>query len=198
MERVFFLFVLIAAIALNAADAASLSPSAFCTRQGGSVQMYRLYSGSPGNGQAIGYPMQVCSIPRDPDSPSSYKIAIDTLVSPYPTLAVLAFQSMSPYVPPSGTICGNPSACYCTQLNGEFSASLNLGWWPVNKTQVDYGQSEFCVFPDRSSIDPWTLFYHQSNPTMGGSIIFGYQPPNVTVGKACKPTVYKSCPTAGR
>lgn len=191
-------FLLIAALALGAH--ATTSPTAFCTNQGGTPQMYRLYSGTPGQGgQGIGYPLQVCSIPRDKQETNYYKIAIDTLVSPYPTLAVLAFKSRTKYVPPNGTFCDNPSVCYCTQLSGEVSSSLNLGWWPVNQTQPDYGQSDVCVFPDRSSMDPWTLFYHQSNSAMGGNIKFGYQPPKTTVGKACQPTVYNPCPTlAGR
>ena len=159
---------------VTAATSNATTPIAFCTNQGGRVQMYRLYSGTPGsNALAIGYPMQVCSIPNESGS-NSYKLALDTLVSPYPTLAVLAFNSRTPYTPPNSTFSINPSGLYCTQLGGIVSVNLNLGWWPLNQSQADFGQSDFCVFPDRSSMDPWMLFYHMNDATSAGKVRFGY------------------------
>ena len=114
-------------------------------------------------------------------------MALDTLTSTQPTLAVLAFQSRTPVKPPNGTSpSANPSTLYCSQLGGTCAAdtptsylpmtSQHVGWW-THKNGSWYGINDFCVFADGSAMDTWTLEYHAALNNMGNNIKFAYKSP---------------------
>jgi hypothetical protein len=154
----------------------------------------------PPKGLRLGSPLPSCVFNNEAGS-NVYIVGLDTLAAKYPTLAVLAWNSMTPYKPQKD--CQNPSECYCAQLYGEGSAmnnaAPNLGWWtpsPITLTSPSgwYGANDFCIFADRSAIDTWTLFYHgNANTTTpsgdnsgipdGAFIKFGYRPPVTKSGR---------------
>ena len=203
------LLLLVAALALVSLTTASRYTGKdalrFCTRQGGTVKEYSMWNGNaPGTGGHVGVkigstPLVVCSFPNE-EKNNVYLVALDTLVSTTPTLAVLAFQSrITPIDPvnssahsdrdPSTTSTSvtsdNPSSLYCAQLFGTYSADTptaylpvndNVGWWTKLKSGKWYGVNDFCVFADGSAIDTWTLTYHAYNASSAGGIKFAYKP----------------------
>ena len=144
--------------------------------------------------------MQVCSFPNEEGS-NVYLVALDTLASTKPTLAVLAFQALIPYVQPEGKDV-QPANEYCSQqLGGTVAANTptsylpipgsSAGWWRQLGNGMWYGVNDFCVFADGSAIDPWTLMYHANTNTSAGvpsgsGIKFAYSPQiqDTLVGKA--------------
>ena len=145
--------------------------------------------------------MQVCYFDNEegPDSAHPpYLVALDTLASTKPTLAVLAFQALVPIVEVIGELANG----YCLQLGGATAANtpssylpnpgFRVGWWRKLGKNKWYGVcgmsyyygvcTDFCVFADGSAIDTWTLMYHASNRNtsagvpLASGIQFAYNP----------------------
>ena len=95
---------------------------------------------------------------------SRIHLSLDTLFSPKPTLAALAYYAQVPW---NGQGNGNPASFYCTQLGGaEIGATDFSGGGWVLLGSIDEAL-EACVFPDNSTIDSWGLFYHSDNIVRG-------------------------------
>ena len=131
MSKLVCAFVLVACfMSKNMAIATSSNKNeadkAFCTNQGGQVKWYAMWNGNaPGTipvGIKISKSMEVCSIPRE-DGANVYLVALDTLTSVQPTLAVLAFQSRTKPNKSNGT--SNPSTSYCNQLGGTCAGTID-------------------------------------------------------------------------
>ena len=157
----------------------------FCTNQGGTVANYTLFNGDqPTGGVQLSAPMAVCSFPNEAKT-NVYLVSLDTLASTVPTLAVLAFKARVPYRPPVNTSAStDPSTVYCIQnLGGAAAAGMTsrylpiptapVGWWTI-QAGAWYGSNDFCVFPDGSSMDTWTLFYHCKKKSDASMIKFAY------------------------
>jgi len=119
--------------------------------------------------------MQVCSFPNEEGS-NYYYVPLDTLASTKPTLAVLAFQALVPYIP-SKNVNVNPSSVYCAQLGGAMATNTPAEYLPIPAAAVGWwhkisgkwlGVSDFCTFPDGSSMDTWTLLYHAATNSSAG------------------------------
>ena len=132
--------------------------------------------------------MQVCSFPNGRGS-KNYYVPLGTLASTKPTLAVLAFRALVPYVS-SENPNENPSSVYCTQQLGGTVASKtptdylpypngNLSWWTEISDMWYDGVSDLCMFADGSSMDSWTLFYHATTNTSSGIPSVGIPPAGI-------------------
>jgi putative hemolysin len=95
---------------------------------------------------------------------SRIHVSLQTLYSPRPTLAALAYYAQVPWNQQGN---GNPASFYCTQLGGAEigAADFSGGGW-VLLGSIDESL-EACVFPDNSTIDSWGLLYHSANITRG-------------------------------
>ena len=83
--------------------------------------------------------MQVCSFPNEEGS-NYYYVPLQTLASTKPTLAVLAFQALVPYVS-SKNPNDNPSSVYCTQqLGGTVAANTPTEYLPIPTRTVGLWQ----------------------------------------------------------
>jgi len=89
---------------------------------------------------------------------SHIHLSLETLFTPQPTLAALAYYAEIPW---NGQGEGNPASFYCTQLGGsDLFGGVNAaggGWVALNTIDEVL---EACIFPDNSTIDSWGLFYH--------------------------------------
>jgi hypothetical protein len=96
--------------------------------------------------------------------PSRIHLLLSTLNATMPTLAALAYYAE---VKSTCTGGGSPGSCYCSQLGGtdEFGGiNINGGAWVGRGVDVDL---DACIFPDRSSIDSFGLFYHSAKIIRG-------------------------------
>jgi putative hemolysin len=147
----------------NNAKAPSSLAAAYCTQQGGVVELREPWYGTNG-----GTPLhltgsqQFCTFTASDGS----RIYVDlrTLYSVDPSLAALAYYAEQP----SGSCGGNPASCYCTLLGGsdQFGGTTGAGGGWVKKGTVDV-VLEACIFPDMSTIDSWGLFYHSASIIRG-------------------------------
>jgi putative hemolysin len=166
------LSVILSLAALAHAQSNNNYSTNFCVSQGGTVERYQIFNQDPSSqgSFAIGFPMQVCSFPNEAKT-NYYEVELNTLASKTPTLAGLAFTARVP--PNIPATCSNPAACYCAQVGGTVAAdTMSYGWWPLNTSQPDYGESDYCVFPDRSVIDEWTLTFHAARNDSANHITF--------------------------
>ena len=127
---------------------------------------------------------QVCTFRNEAKS-GYYDVALDTLASKQPTLAVLAFLARIPVSNINATT-KDSAAVYCTQqLGGSSSSSLpssylliptaNVGWWTIRHGQWS-GPHDLCMFADGSSIGAWTVYQHAIKEGLAGGIKFAYAP----------------------
>ena len=96
---------------------------------------------------------------------SHIHLNLETLFTPQPSLAALAYYSETPW---NGLGQGNPASLYCTQLGGsDLFGGINAagGGWVALGTVDEV--LEACIFPDNSTIDSWGLFYHSDGIIRG-------------------------------
>ena len=200
-STVFFALTTTAHAAAAVSSASEKARKRLCTRQGGVVEEYSIWNGyAPAGtdstvGIQIGKPLEVCSFPNA-DGTCIDVVALDTLASTQPTLAVLAFRSrITPNDPaadntPDSSANVDPASLYCAQLFGTSAGIANaasatqlllplpnesLGWWAqLNATGHWFGVSDICVFADGSAMGTLTLTYHVYNPS--DRIKFAYNP----------------------
>jgi len=148
----FILFALITAIS-------AVTPQEFCEQQNGTVLTIGVWNDLPPNGKQIGDLRQICKI-----EPGNWIVDLTTLTEPNATMAILAFNAK---IPPHNSSSANPATLYCIQqLGGAAVDAVTQGrlQWFIYDTNNDSwnpnsGMS-MCVFPDLSSMEEWTLFYH--------------------------------------
>jgi len=136
-----------------------------------------------------------CTFLAEPDSSgfqSQISIALDTLYSEEPTLAVLAYLEPVALPPFTGA---NPSTMYCQKLGGTaiWGGENNAagGGWVTKEpdSATNFQVVDMCMFPDGSMIDAWGLTYKANGVIRGTDLskVVRYQPtvpPNVFVGGA--------------
>lgn len=159
---------------------AAQTPAAYCRANGGVVQVRVPTFGtnnSPSQWLVLGGAVPFCQWTAKDTSRIS--VTLDTLYSTKPTLAALAYL----LAPKPGPIKGgvNPASVYCSQLGGsdQFGGpSLNGGGWVAGGSPDDI--LEVCVFPDRSAIDSFGIFYRSAKIIRGKNLtkILRYHPAN--------------------
>jgi putative hemolysin len=148
------------------AERADSGPVAqYCRQQGGEVEKRLPFYGTNGSNplRLAGF-RRFCQFTSAEDG-SRIHVLLDTLYTPNPSLAALAYYAMVEY---NGQCNGNPASCYCTQLGGsdQFGGTNGAGGGWVLKKTVDV-VLEACIFPDMSTIDSWGLFYHSAGIVRG-------------------------------
>lgn len=135
----------------------------WCRQQGGvvSYQQYSYISGP--SVMAFGNKKAYC------DMGTYTLIEVETLASPFLTLAQLAYINPLADFTWNHTQWGNPASQYCVESNGATvsvmfvdSASTCVGTgWSTLPAETSLGLSNSCEFADGSSIDAWALFHGQ-------------------------------------
>jgi putative hemolysin len=170
---------------LTAADAAT-SPDAglaaqYCQQQGGAAVKRVPYYGTNGsNPLRLAGSQRFCQF-TSADDGSRIHVLLDTLYTPNPSLAALAYYAEVQF---NGQCNGNPASCYCTQLGGsdQFGGTNGAGGGWVKKGTEDL-VLEACIFPDMSTIDSWGLFYHSAGIVRGKDLNGVLRYPDPFVGK---------------
>jgi hypothetical protein len=138
----------------------------YCLAKGGIVQVRQPEYGTNGGVPLILAGTQpFCQWTSRTDG-SSITLLLSTLTTTKPTLATLAYYAQTPFN--SKTCSGSPGSCYCSQLGGtDLFGGINAaggGWVKLDdQTKV----LDACIFPDRSSIDSYGLFYHSAGIIRG-------------------------------
>ncbi len=150
----------------------------YCHDTGGLVQILQPeYNTNGGTPLVLSPKAGFCEYRNKTDGTSIY-LLLTTLTTKQPTLAALAYYGQTPY---SGTCSGSPGSCYCSQLGGtDLFGGINAagGGW-VNPNHPNYVE-DVCMFPDRSAIDSYGLFYHSAGIIRGIdlSTVLRYPNPN--------------------
>lgn len=164
-----------------------LASQHYCTDKGGTVvKRYPTYNTNAPSAQwlRLGGERDFCTFFSEADSTgfrSQIAIALNTLYSEEPTLAVLAYLEPVALPPFTGA---NPSTLYCQKLGGTdiFGGADNTaggGWVTEAPDSADNFQVvSMCVFPDMSAIDSWGLTYKANDVTRGTDLskVVRYQP----------------------
>lgn len=139
---------------------------AYCTATGGVVELRHAVYGTNNPQQDwlwLAAEESFCQYTLAADG-SRIHLSLQTLFSPKPTLAALAYYAQVPW---NGQGNGNPASYYCTQLGGaEIGATDFSGGGWVLLGSIDESL-EACIFPDNSTIDSWGLFYHSDSIVRG-------------------------------
>lgn len=176
------------------AGAQAQDPAAeYCTSKGGTVTTrYPAYNTNAPQDQwlRLAGMRQFCTFLAQPDSTgfqSQISIALDTLYTDMPTLAVLAYLEPVALPPFTGA---NPSTLYCSKLGGTdvwggMDNAAGGGWVTAEAdSATNFQVVGMCVFPDGSAIDSWGLTYKANGVVRGVDLqsVVRYQPatlPNV-------------------
>ena len=177
------------------------APETYCTRTGGNVETRFPFYGTNGPTQSwllLAGSQHFCQYTLAADG-SRIHLALETLFTPNPTLAALAYYAETPW---NGLGNGNPASLYCTQLGGsDLFGGINAaggGWVEANTTDEVL---EACIFPDNSTIDSWGLFYHSAGIIRGTdlSTVLKYSNPiprkQSGAGKEQRPHFHSSMPS---
>jgi putative hemolysin len=154
----------------------------YCTSKGGQVvTRYPAYDANSNNPLRLYGSRQFCQFSAKDNT--MIAIALDTLYTDQPTLAVLAYLTPPRVdVAPAGT---NPASVYCTKLGGsdQFGGqnAAGGGWLLDDKNDTFY-VLQTCIFPDLSAIDSWGLTYHADDTIRGTDLskVVRYQKPNTS------------------
>ncbi len=97
---------------------------------------------------------------------STISVLLESLYSTQPSLAAQAHIAKVKAIKPKNPN-DNPASVYCSQLEGsDLFGGVNAsggGWVIEGTTKI----LQACIFPDRSSIDSFGLFYHSDNIIRG-------------------------------
>jgi hypothetical protein len=104
----------------------------------------------------------------EPGASGTTRIYVDlvTLYSEQPTLAGVAYLSrVPPELPESPST--NPARAHCAALGGsaQFGSGLEGGGWVTSDRPTEV--VDLCVFPDRSFIDEFGIFYYAGGVVRG-------------------------------
>lgn len=167
----------------------------YCTDKGGTVTTrYPTYGTNLPQDQwlRLGSAREFCTFLAPPDESgfqSHIEIALDTLYSDQPSLAVLAYLEPVSLPPFTGA---NPSTLYCNKLGGSdiwggMNNAAGGGWvTEAPDSATNFQVVGMCVFPDMSAIDSWGLTYKANTVVRGTDLgkVVRYQPtelPNVFI-----------------
>lgn len=168
----------------------------YCEEKGGTVTTrYPTYNTNAPQTQwlRLAGSQDFCTFLSEADSTgfqSHIEIALDTLYTDKPTLAVLAYLEPVALPPFTGA---NPSTLYCSKLGGTdiWGGQNNAagGGWVTDApdSKTNFQVVGMCVFPDLSAIDSWGLTYKANGVVRGTDLakVVRYQPtplPNVFGG----------------
>jgi putative hemolysin len=147
-----------------AASTDEVAAATYCTQTGGVLEKrYPVYGTNGAGALRLSGSRMFCEYTSAMDG-SRIHLTLSTLYTPQPTLAALAYYSMTPFTGGQG----NPGSLYCTQLGGtDLFGGINAagGGWEEQKT-IDL-TLEACIFPDMSTIDSFGLFYHSAGIVRG-------------------------------
>lgn len=173
--RIILLAALFCIAALTQAQAADRAPWQFgqkyCAATGGTVQLRTPTFGTNGNTPlTLAYPQLFCDYAKTAQGNTTHiDVLLSTLITKQPTLAALAYYAKVPF---SSAGCnGGPGSCYCAQVGGtDAFGGINLsgGGWVLSTDPNDV--LDACVFPDRSIIDAYGLFYHSAGIIRGANL----------------------------
>ena len=160
---------------------APLNAAAYCVKKGGVVQT-RIpeYGTNDGNPLVLSGHREFCQFTSAKDG-SQINVLLDTLHTPQPSLAALAYYAQVQL----GSCNGNPASCYCTLLGGsDLFGGINAagGGWVLESDSNDV--LEACIFPDMSSIDSWGLAYHSAGIVRGKNLARVLRYPNPFTARA--------------
>ncbi|HZQ05820.1 MAG TPA: protease inhibitor I42 family protein [Anaerolineae bacterium] len=175
----------------------------YCTDNGGTVTTrYPTYNTNAEQSQwlRLAGSRDFCVFYSEADSTgfkSQIEIALDTLYTDQPTLAVLAYLEPVSMPPFTGA---NPSTLYCNKLGGtDIWGGMNNaagGGWVTDApdSATNFQVVGMCVFPDMSAIDSWGLTYKANGVVRGTDLskVIRYQPsalPNVFLSGSSQPAV---------
>jgi inhibitor of cysteine peptidase len=162
----------------------------YCTDKGGTVTTrYPTYNTNAPQSQwlRLGGSRDFCTFLAPPDDTgfqSQTSIALDTLYSDQPTLAVLAYLEPVALPPFTGA---NPSTLYCNKLGGtDIWGGMNNaagGGWVTQAADsaTNFQVVGMCILPDLSAIDSWGLAYKANGVVRGTDLskVVRYQPAQV-------------------
>jgi putative hemolysin len=163
----------------NAEPATATTAQSYCTSTGGALETRVPTYGTnnaPQDWLKLAGREEFCRYSGSEDS--HIHLSLETLFTPQPTLAALAYYAEVPW---NGQGEGNPASFYCTQLGGsDLFGGVNAaggGWVALNTIDEVL---EACIFPDNSTIDSWGLFYHSDGIIRGVdlSTVLKYPNPN--------------------
>lgn len=165
-----FVVLLFAVAGAQTAQTKTTKPSApesYCTSTGGTVETRVPAYGTNGpiaDWLKLSGSEEFCQYMSSSDD-SRIHLSLETLYSPQPTLAALAYYAAEAW---NGQGEGNPASLYCTQLGGsdQFGGTTGAGGGWVTRHSYDQAL-EACIFPDNSTIDSWGLFYHSDGIIRG-------------------------------
>jgi len=179
-----------ASVAASPAASVDLAAAAdYCAEQGGTVvTRYPLFGANLAPAQQLRLDGSVlfCQFQRAFDeAPGGFRsrisIALATLYTEQPTLAMLAYLTPRPL--PRIPAAVNPSSVYCSWLGGTslFGGAGNGaggGWVKTGDASTAFEQVSMCVFPDLSSISDWGLTYNAGGAIRGVDLatVARYQP----------------------
>jgi hypothetical protein len=145
----------------------------YCTDNDGAVQLrYPAYgTNNMASATRLSGERRFCQFTSASDG-SRIHIALDTLYTTEPTLAVLAYLNKPP-LQEGGNPSANPSSLYCSQLGGTDlfgGVSAAGGGWVTDDTSTPDTVLQACIFPDLSTIDSWGLTYHSDGAIRGADL----------------------------
>lgn len=154
-----------------------------CTDHGGDALVARPYWNTNADRELwleLAPTVELCRFESgDPDADETTRIYVDldTLTSPEPTLAGVAYLSKVPPTLPDQPS-ANPASVNCTALGGsaQFGGGVSGGGW-VTEDRPDE-VVDLCVFADRSFIDEFGIFYYAGDVVRGIDLadVMTYQP----------------------
>lgn len=191
MRTVFASAVVAAALILTACTAPAPSPTAspttspsptstadssaaaaYCVEKGGTVQSRQPTYGTNNDESqwvAFGEPVDVCRFQTlgDQDDSRIY-IDLESLYSPNPTLAALAYLAKTP-IPEDAQ--GNPATALCTAIGGavNYGTGANGGGLVNTDDPIDVVFAP-CVFADGSFIEEWGIAYYANDTVRGADL----------------------------
>lgn len=154
------------------ATADTSAAAAYCVEKGGTVQSRQPTYGTNNDESqwvAFGEPVDVCRFQTlgDADDSRIY-IDLDSLYSPNPTLAALAYLAKTP-IPQDAQ--GNPATALCIALGGAISygSGANGGGLVNTDDPIDVVFAP-CVFADGSFIEEWGIAYYADGTVRGADL----------------------------
>jgi putative hemolysin len=165
------------------ASADASAARAYCTESGGEVQTAHPFWNTNGDRDAwltLAGTVELCrftSKDEDPDQQTRIYVDLDTLYSEEPTLAGVAYLSkVGPSLPKQPS--ANPASYNCSALGGssQFGGGVSGGGWTTDDAPAEV--VSLCVFPDRSFIDEFGIFYFADGAVRGADLskLMRYQP----------------------
>jgi putative hemolysin len=166
--------------AAGATSRPAAAQASYCRGKGGAVQVrVPMFGTNNPGGTPLAGSLPFCRFTSAQDG-SMISVDLGTLTASKPTLAALAYYA---HVRPGRfNPNANPASLYCTRVGGtdDFGGPSNAagGGWVLRGRGANT-VLDLCVFPDRSTIDAFGLFYRSGNVIRGVdlSTVLRFKPP---------------------